>query len=712
MVFSRRHTRWAAGAAAALALAGCTKDQISSDGGVSEDGGPDAGTGVRELIDAGLYLLAKLPAAPSGGSCDVHAEQPSQFTDTTIAWGLGDGGLAMVGTTIVSADLDNDGYPDLIIEDGPQDAREPIPTFWDGGFHNLDDGGLLRFHAVLMNRPRPDGGRIFVDDTEGSGLFQVRGGSTTEFRMAHIAAVGDINNDGSPDVFSGTALATGRTVFDAGWDYDRSEILLNDGRGHFHLARASDPTLLAQVGWNMMSCTLTDVDNDGLLDLFTSYWYPVYGPYLSGRQAQLYLGQGDGTFATTTDAAGLTTDDSDTVAPVIAGTNSRPSLGLNACDLNDDGYPDLLIGAYGGQSNLLYQNNGGGGFVPIVQDAGYGGDSNYDYSQNQYYVCYCTLHQGTPYCADAGAPLIQCPTPADQFWSPGLSDAPALLNANGFTTTCRDMDGDGKPDLFLANIRHWWAGAATDPSQLLRNTTLPGDTISFDRVPNATSKILPAHLDPQGWNEGLQRAAAVDLDNDARPDLLIGESDYAYQYGLMFIQQADGTYQELGEAWGMHFPCMIGLSVADLDRDGDLDIIAGASLWRDCSSGPGPGQPGYKTNEIHIFSNNASEHSRWLEIRLRGDGQTTNVTGIGARVTVTAQGVKQVQEMTSSYGLGAIGNDTGVLFFGLGDCAAVDSIEIRWPNRALSIDSYGNVPSNHLIEIHQHDPSVYEVVLP
>jgi len=696
---------------AVLAFSGCTKEKVSTDGGVPiEDGGPDAGT--LTLIDAGLYLLAKLPPTTRGGACDVHAEQPSQFTDTTIAWGLGDGGLAMVGTTIISADLDNDGYPDLIIENGPQDAREPIPSFWDGGFHNLDDGGFLRFHAVLMNRPRPDGGRMFVDTTEESGLFQVRGGSTTEFRMAHLAAIGDVNNDGNPDVFSGTALATGRTVFDAGWDSDRSEILLNDGRGHFHLADASDPTQLAQVGWNMMSATLTDVNADGLLDLFTTYWYPVYGPYLTGMQAQLYLGEGDGTFFTITDSAGLQTDNSGSLASVLAGTNSRPSLGLNACDLNYDGYPDLLIGSYGGQSNLLYQNVGGGGFVQVIQDAGYGGDSDYDSSQNQYYLCYCSVHQGTAYCADAGPPQIQCGTPPDQYWSPGVSDAPALLYGNGFTTTCRDMDGDGKPDLFLANIRHWWAGSATDPSQLLKNTTADGGSISFDRIPNATSGILPAHLDPFGWNEGLQKAAAVDLDNDGRPDLLIGESDYAYQYGLMFIQQGDGTYQEVGESWGMHFPCMIGLSVADLDRDGDLDIVAGASLWRDCSSGPGPGQPGYKTNEVHIFTNNASEHSRWLEIRLKANRVTANVMGIGARVTVTTQGVRQVQEMTSAYGLGAIGNDTGVLFFGLGDCASVDSIEVRWPNQALATDTYTNVPSNHLIELHQHDPTVYEVVLP
>jgi hypothetical protein len=213
-----RSARWLLLGWAPLVVAGCTKSQVASDGGVPPDAGVDAGTdaGYGTLIDAGLYLLAPLVPGPGGGTCNVHAEQASQFTDTTVQWGLGDGGLAMVGTTIVSADLDSDGYPDLIVENGPLDEREVIPSYWDGGFHNLPDGGLNRYVSVLMNRPRPGGGRIFIDATESSGIFQVRGGSSTEFRMAHIAAVGDVDNDGTPDVFSGTALVAGRTVLDAG----------------------------------------------------------------------------------------------------------------------------------------------------------------------------------------------------------------------------------------------------------------------------------------------------------------------------------------------------------------------------------------------------------------------------------------------------------------------------------------------------------------
>ena len=187
----------------------------------------------------------------------------------------------------------------------------------------------------------------------------------------------------------------------------------------------------------------------------------------------------------------------------------------------------------------------------------------------------------------------------------------------------------------------------------------------MQRVPAPRRHRLSRTSIPQGWNEGVQHVALADIDNDGRPDILAGGRDYSYQYGTLFIQQPDGTFQELGSDWGFHFPCAGGLSVADLDRDGDLDIIARQPVaklrsrntaaavdraGRRCSNPADggvldPGFGGYDNYAIHIFSNNAGEHSSWLEIRLRGDGTTTNAMGIGARVTVTANGVAQVQEM-------------------------------------------------------------------
>jgi hypothetical protein len=148
---------------------------------------------------------------------------------------------------------------------------------------------------------------------------------------------------------------------------------------------------------------------------------------------------------------------------------------------------------------------------------------------------------------------------------------------------------------------------------------------------------------------------------------------------------------------------MSGLTVADFDRDGDLDVVVGSGTARQCSAI-------WKTNEIHLYQNDASHNGAWLLLRLQGDGTSTNRTGIGARVTVTAGGVPQVQQLGGGYGHMAMENDT-VLFFGLGNCTAVASIEVRWPNQALSTDTWTAVATKQFVELRQGDPSVHVVTL-
>ncbi len=661
---------------------------------VQTDTGPQPGT----QVDEGLYTLTVL-APHHAAACDAHAEQPSQFTDATSDWGLG--GLAM--GAFYAADLDHDGYPDLIVLSGNQDERETIPrgANWDVG--------------VLMNRTNPQGGRMFVDATAESGLFQIRGGSTTEYRMTQIVAVADVNNDGNPDVFAGVAVDGNSTNTTGDFNQDKSEILLNDGHGHFTLAPQSDPSKKMEP--ENYQAVMTDVDNDGIVDLYLTYWYSKPGYTEFGSQAQLFHGNGDGTFTSVTNAAGLTTIDNGSTSSLLAGTNARPSFGATACDLNGDGYPELMLSSYGGQSNMLYVNDGTGAFQRAVQPGGFDGDDIVDYHDNQYFLCYCSVHASDAYCAGAAKPGVQCPSPADSYWTPTVDGSTAMANGNNFSAACRDIDGDGKPDLFQGTIRHWWAGNATDPSQILLNATGADGNIVMNRVASTTSGVTYPHLDPLGWNEGIQQTTLVDMDNDGRVDILNGGSDYAYQYGHLFVQQGDGTFQDVAQTWGMTMPCMDGLAVADFDRDGDLDVLTRGSLYRDCAtgwkaiSGKDPGFAGYKTNELHMFTNDAGSHSNWLELRFAADGTTTNATGIGASVKVTASGVTQVQQVLGAHGIGSESDDPGILFFGLGACDSVDKIEVTWPNQARTQDTWIDVPSNHMIELRQGDPTLYGVNL-
>jgi len=706
------------------ALAACASNGSKATGSSGGSGPPtDGPLAAGTIVDAGLYTLTVLGQA-MGGNCDPHAEQPSTFVDATEDWGLA--GVAM--DNVDTVDLDHDGYPDLIVFSGNADQREVIPSFWDGGFHNLRDGGFLWDVGVLMNRPKADGGRMFVDETAQSGLFQTRDSSTTEYRMAQLAAVADVNNDGNPDILSGVARDASNKDTTASFVKDTNEVMLNDGRGHFSFATASDPGANTESTLNQV--IFTDIDNDGKVDLFFTYWYanPADNSRAVGNQPQLYKGNGDGTFSTITLPAGLGLADSGSLSTVLKGTNARPAFGAMACDLNGDGFPELLVSAYGGESNMLYVNDGTGGFQRFIQDGGFDGDTDTDYRDNQYYLCYCTVHRSSSYCAGAASPEVGCPTPADSDWSPGFSDAPALANGNNFSAACRDMNGDGRIDVFQGTIRHWWAGQSTDPSTLLINRSAANGGIELDRIPGTADGVVYPHIDPQGWNEGIQQTALVDMNNDGLPDILNGGSDYSYQYGHLFIQQSDGTYQDLAQQWGLNFPCMDGLAVADFDRDGDLDVIGRGSLFRNCAQSGGgwpglpagcsgasctidPGFAGYTVPEVHIFTNNAGQHSHWLEIRLRGNGITTNTMGIGARVTVTANGTTQMQELQEGHGIGSEMDDPTTLFFGLGACAGVDSVSVTWPNQARTVDTWANVPADDYLELRQADPNVYGVNL-
>jgi len=644
--------------------------------------GPQPG----DVIDEGNYSLTVLaPATPA--TCDVHASSPSHFTDATAEFGLSN--VALGG--FYSADLDHDGYPDLVLVSGSQ-KRGTV-------------GSATPDVLVLMNRPA-GGGRTLVDETQTSGLFATRDGSTTETRVSDLVAFADVDGDGNLDAFSGINFDPANPVA------DKNEVMINDGQGHFTFAAASDPSSIVEP--NGYQAVYTDIDNDGALDLLTTYWYKPNASI--GSQQQLFHGNGDGTFSAITQAAGLQMNNTGSSQSILQGTSSRPSFGAMACDLDGDGYPEILVSSYGGESNLLYKNDGSGNYARIAKGA-FDGDTIVDYHDNEYFKCYCTAHASDAYCTGAAKPAIGCPQPVESYWQVGLSDSPAMANGNNFSAACRDIDGDGKPDLFQGTIRHWWAGNATDPSQILHNDTIPGGDVTLSRVDSTTSGITYPHLDPLGWNEGIQQTSLVDMDNDGRVDILNGGSDYAYQYGHLFIQQTDGTFQDLAQQWGMIFPCMDGLAVADYDRDGDLDVVVRGSLFRDCATGwkplagKDPGFAGYKVPEVHIFTNDASEHASWLEVRLASTDGATNKMGIGAKVAVTVNGVTQVQEVQGSHGIGSESDDPGVLFFGLGACAAIEKIVVTWPNQAHTQDTWVNAPSNHFMELRQGDATLYGVNL-
>src|SRR5215471_15581108 len=176
-------------------------------------------------------LVCKTPTAP-----------PSPwFTEITSDVGLGSAAMpTALGTSVRAADLDGDGFPDLLATIGHLATREMA--------------GMPRMRFLLMNRPAPSGsGRVFVDTTAESGLLVT--GDGVGGRGFSIANLGDLDNDGDLDV----VVCPAEDPSVAGV-MDPCAAFLNDGTAHFTLA---PPSALDGAGLFMAaSAALGDFDRD------------------------------------------------------------------------------------------------------------------------------------------------------------------------------------------------------------------------------------------------------------------------------------------------------------------------------------------------------------------------------------------------------------------------------------------------------------------
>jgi hypothetical protein len=461
--------------------------------------------------------------------------------------------------------------------------------------------------------------------------------------MLHVFA--DVDNDGDLDVFAGHFTDQG-TDDPTG---ECSEILLNDGTGHFTYATASDICIVD--GYPTAGVSFTDYDGDGVLDLWITGWYVAYGGSLEGAQDHLYHGNGDGTFTDVTNDVGLKLKKADSYDELTERDARRPAYGATACDVDGDTLPDLLASNYGRSWNHLWHNDGGA-FTEIGEDAHFDADTDLTYTDNLWYACYC---ESAGNCDPA--PTVACGGAfPDNYWTPGYDDQPSRLAGNTFTTVCQDIDNDGDLDLYSAEIHHKWAGESGDSSQLLLND----GTGIFERIDNEENGLARRRPQRSDWNEGDLMAAFLDFDNDGWKDIFLISSDYPDTHSWLWRQTSPGQFEEITDDAGIDHPWPAGVAVADFDRDGDLDVVTGSSTARS-------GTP-WTTREVHFYEN-VRDPGNWLRI----DGLPP-----GTRVDVRVGDLTQTQEVSAGYGHMGIENETGV-HFGLGDACMVDEITATRP---------------------------------
>lgn len=327
--------------------------------------------------------------------------------------------LESLGGGVGWLDFDRDGWLDLVATGGGGFPSEKTISGRAGAmFRNLD-------------------GKRFVSVGERAGI------ATSELFTNGIA-VADYDNDGFQDF-----LITG---------YGRPQLWRNMGDGTFHEGSAGagilDDRWGSSAGW-------ADFDGDGNLDLYLAHyvdWSFENHPYCNANQPgfrdncpprefnplphSLFLSQGDGMFVDASSAAGLRQD--------------GKGLGVLLCDIDLDGDVDIYV-ANDTTDNFLYINDGHAVFAEIAVEAGVARDDR-GIPNGSMGVDVCDFNRdGLP---DLWVANYERETFAlyrnegrNRFLHVsqrlGITDLSGLFV--GFGTACEDFDSDGDDDLMVAN---------------------------------------------------------------------------------------------------------------------------------------------------------------------------------------------------------------------------------------------------------------------
>jgi hypothetical protein len=622
------------------------------DGAVTPDVAPDAAP------DVAADVPPDVPGPPVVCTAGTHwAPGRAIFVERTEAWGLVAAGAQ--GTRISVVDVDGDGWADLLVRRGGTQHDE------------LGEGGA-RHTWLLRNVP----GVGFEDVTFSSNLLVTRQAHDPSVgRPNQVFAAADVDNDGDLDLYAG--IDTNNPDVALG---ETSELLLNDGTGRFELGPEENEVRRVGAVDMPSSGSFFDWDRDGLVDLWVGeHNYDANGSVVF-QQSRLYRGNGAGAFFDMTAPAGLVTLDWRTINALNQGLCHTRSWSTAACDLNGDGTAELLSASYGRAPNHLFQwDPTASRYVNRSVASGYAYDGDQTWEDNQFARCYCQANRQAVGCADVPAPNMSCSQPN---WVHEQDREPFRLGGNSAATVCADLDGDGDLDLLTTELQHWWAGQGADHTEILRNDG--GPDVTFTRPGReATGRVIP-HVSAD-WDEGIMSAAVFDFDNDGWPDVYLGGSDYPGNRGFLYHHEgaAGGglSFVEVATADFFEHNRSHGVVAVDIDHDGDLDLVVGHSRSRCYPQYP---NDCYETQQVRVFENVLGQDGNWLQVRLTG-GPRTNRAAIGARVTVTAGGVTQTQEVDGGHGHYNTQKDL-VLHFGLG-AACEAEVTVRWPDQALTTET-------------------------
>ena len=564
-------------------------------------------------------LFTRLDPEASGVTFENALAETAEFNIISYLYYFNGGGVA-------AGDVNGDGLPDL--------------------YFTANEGP----NALYLNRTEPGGDVRFEDATEAAGVA-----GTSEWTTG--VAMADVDGDGRTDLY---VSALGGVNARRG----RNELFLNEGAGPDGVPRFREAA--AEVGLDFegygTQAAFFDYDRDGDLDVYllnhAVHTNRSYGSLDEARQRDER--SGDRLYRNDSEPGRLprfveVTED----AGILSGVAGY-GLSVVTADLDGDGWPDLYVGNDFHENDFVYLNNRDGTFREVANTA----------------------------------------LPHTSRFSMGADAA--------------DVDGDGRTDVVVLDmlprreaIRAVSLGEETRDQaaikaglgylpQVARNTLQLNRGPGPDGEPRFSDVAYLAGIEATDWSWS---ALLADLDLDGWRDLYVTNGIWRRPNDIDFIDYASGAYvqrdleegisaQEIGlfermpqvpipneafrggpgvrfqdaaRAWGLDEEGYSnGAATVDLDNDGDLDLVV---------------------NNVNapasVYLNRAADRGATaLAITLRGEAP--NTAGIGARVEVETDGLRQTAEVSPTRGF--LSSVDPRLAVGLGGAERARRVRVTWPD--------------------------------